>query len=89
MPNTLRPRAEAAGASAGGSWFGTDFFKVAIAAILSQYRLEFDRRARLDWRFVGITMPRRAGPVRGSGSSRMAQPAAGSIFDFFERSTPA
>src|SRR5262245_65408159 len=35
-----------------GSWFGTDFIKVALVAILTRYRLEFDGRARLDWRFA-------------------------------------
>jgi cytochrome P450 len=32
--------------------------KVALVAILTRYRLELDRRARLDWRFAGITMPK-------------------------------
>ena len=32
--------------------------KVALVAILTRYRLELDRRGRLDWRFAGITIPK-------------------------------
>ena len=74
-----------------GSWFGTDFIKVALVAILTRYRLEFDRRARLDWRFAGITMPKSGALVRFVDQDRVlrAQSARGTIFDFFERSTMA
>jgi cytochrome P450 len=74
-----------------GSWFGTDFIKVALVAILTRYRLELDRRARLDWRFAGITMPKSGALVHFVDQDRVvqAQPATGSIFDFFERSAMA
>ena len=74
-----------------GSWFGTDFIKVGLVAILTRYRLELDRRARLDWRFAGITMPKSGALVRFVDQDRVlkAQAASGSIFDFFERSAAA
>jgi cytochrome P450 len=74
-----------------GLWFGTDFIKVAIAAILSRYRLEIDRRARFDWTFAGITMPKRGSLIRLVPQDRAirTQPAAGTIFDFFHRPASA
>ncbi len=74
-----------------GSSFGTDFLKVALIAILSRYRIELDRRARLDWTFNGITIPKSGALVRFVDQDGVvkAQPATGSIFDFFERSVTA
>jgi cytochrome P450 len=71
-----------------GSWFGTDFLKVALIAILSRYRIELDNHARLDWTFSGVTMPKMGGAlVRFVDQDRIVQfqSATGSIFDFFER----
>jgi cytochrome P450 len=71
-----------------GFWFGTNFMKLAIAAILSHYRLELDRRARLDWRYTGILAPKPGGAlVRVAAQDRAirAQSAVGTILDCFER----
>jgi cytochrome P450 len=71
-----------------GFWFGSGFMKLAIATILSRYRLELDRRARLDWRFAGIMMPKSGALIRIWPQDRTIRPqaAVGTIFDFFERS---
>ena len=72
-----------------GAWFGTEFLKVAIATILSSYRIQLERNARLDWRFAGTTIPRRAIPVQLVEQDRtvQAQSVTGSIFDLFEMPT--
>jgi cytochrome P450 len=74
-----------------GSWFGTDFLKVALAAILSRYRIKLDRNARLDWRFAGTTIPRRRIPVQLVEQDRVVPKptATGSIFELFEMPTVA
>jgi cytochrome P450 len=75
-----------------GFWFGTNFMKLAIAAILSHYRLELDRRARLDWRYTGILAPKPGGAlVRVAAQDRAirAQSAVGTILDCFERPATA
>jgi len=70
-----------------GSWFGTDFLKVALAAILFRYRIKLNPGTRLDWRFAGTTIPRGPVPVQLVEQDRLvqSQSVTGSIFDLFER----
>jgi cytochrome P450 len=72
-----------------GARFGTDFLKIAIAAILSSYRIQLERNARLDWRFAGTTIPRRRIPVQLVEQDRtvQAQSVTGSFLDLFEMPT--
>ena len=69
-----------------GSWFGTDFLKVTLTAILSRFRIELDRNARLDWRFAGTTIPKRCIPVQLVEQDRVVrrQTVAGTIFELVD-----
>lgn len=69
-----------------GSWFGTDFLKVALTAILSRYRIKLDHDAKVDWRFAGTTIPKHRVPVQLVEQDRVLerQTVTGSIFELFE-----
>ena len=70
-----------------GSWFGTAFLKLALVAILSQFRIELERNVRVDWRFAGTTIPKRRIPVQLAKQDGVvkSQSACGSFFDLFEQ----
>jgi len=47
-----------------GAMFGTEFLRVALTAIVRRYRLVVRPRARVDYVYRGITMPKAGIPVR-------------------------
>lgn len=65
-----------------GYWFGTAVVKIALAAILLRYRLEFVPGTRVDYRAQPTLRPRQRVNVllrRADGGARPAAPLAGTI----------
>jgi cytochrome P450 len=65
-----------------GYWFGLSAVKIALAAIVTRYRIELPADARVDYRVQPTLRPRaglRAVLRREDGSRRAARPIAGSI----------